>query len=234
MPNIVRKALLAVGDVLEHEEHPMGMVPRLRNLPRIQVEDTAAETRKIILDLETFDRLVFREHLLHQTAERRHVPLALAQVGNAPSMRLRLGNPEYRQESLARRHDRHVVLEHDQGIADRVDYALSQLPAALALFPRGALLADILDGKQNGAVMVAGMKDFPGIDQHRAPADGREIVLDLEPFDRRTMGDHALEEGAKRGDVPLPVSEVVDMTALGLIGARAERLVERAIGRCDV
>src|ERR1700732_4115962 len=52
--------LLAVGDVLEDEEHPMGMVARLRNFPSIQVEDTAAETRKIILDLETLDRLVFR------------------------------------------------------------------------------------------------------------------------------------------------------------------------------
>ena len=74
----VALALLAVGDVLEDEKHPMGMVPRLRNFPSIQVEDTAAETRKIILDLETFDRLVFREHLLHQMAKRRHIPLVLA------------------------------------------------------------------------------------------------------------------------------------------------------------
>ena len=84
MRNFVRQhlgvtlALLAVGDVLEDQKHPIGMVPRLRNFPGIQVEDTAAETRKIILDLETFDRLVFWEHLLHQMAKRRHVPLVLA------------------------------------------------------------------------------------------------------------------------------------------------------------
>ena len=48
-------------------------------------------------------------------------------------MSLRLGNPEYRQESLARGHDRHVAFEHDQGIADRVDDTLGKSPVALAL-----------------------------------------------------------------------------------------------------
>ena len=167
-------------------------------------------------------------------AQRRHVPLVLAQFGNAPPVRLRLGDPEHRQERLARGHDRHVVFEHDQGIADGVDDALGQLPVALALLPGRALLADILDGEQDEAVMVAGAKNLPGVDQHGAPANGREIMLDLEPFDRCAMGDHALEQGAQRGDIPLPVSEVVDMTSLGLVGARAERLVERAIGRGDV
>src|SRR5947208_1242411 len=88
----VALALLAVGDVLEDEKHPMAMIPGLRDFPGIQVEDTPAETRKIILDLETFDRLVFGEHLLHQMAKRRHVPLVLAQFGNAPPTRLRFGN----------------------------------------------------------------------------------------------------------------------------------------------
>ena len=78
-------------------------------------------------------------------------------------MRFRLGDPEYRQERLARRHDRHVVLEDDQGISDRVDDALGQLPVALALGPGRALLADILDGEQDGTVVVAGVKDLPAL-----------------------------------------------------------------------
>src|SRR5665647_1531830 len=149
-------------------------------------------------------------------------------------MRLRLGNPEYRQKSLARSHNRHVVFEHDQGIADRVDDTLSNLPVALAFLPGSALLADILDSEQNGTITAAGVKNLPGIDQHCALSNGREIMLNLEPFNRCTMGDHALKQGAQRGDIPLPVSEVVNMTSLGLIGARAERLIERTIGRCDV
>ena len=240
MRNFVRQgqrvalALLAIGDVLEDEQHAMGMVARLGDLPGIQVEDAAAETGKIVLDLETFDRLVFRQHLLHQMAERRHVPLMLTQFGNAPAARLGLGDSEDGQERLAGRHDGHVVFEHDQRIADRVDDALGQLPVALALGPGRALLADILDGQQDGTVMVAGAEYLARIDQHRAPANRREIVLDLEPFDRCTMRDHALEQGAQGGDVPLPVSQFVDVTSLGLVGAGAERLVEGAIGRGDV
>src|SRR3981189_3386034 len=73
-------------------------------------------------------------------------------------MRLRRGNPEHRQKSLARSHNRHVVFEHDQGIANRVDDTLSQLPVALALFPSCTFLADILDGEQNETIMVTGTK----------------------------------------------------------------------------
>ena len=148
-------------------------------------------------------------------------------------MRLGLGDPEYRQKRLARRHDRHVVFEHDQRIADGVDDALRQLPVALALGARRALLADVLDGEQDGAVMVAGAENLARIDQHGAPADGREIVLDLEAFDRCAMRDHALKQRAQRGDIPLPVAEIVNETALGLARAGAKRLVERAIGGCD-
>ena len=76
----VALALLAVGDVLEHQQHAVGVVARLRDLAGIQVEDAAAEARKIVLDLEALDRLVFRQHLFHQMAQRRHVPLVLAAV----------------------------------------------------------------------------------------------------------------------------------------------------------
>jgi hypothetical protein len=48
------------------------------------------------------------------------------------------------------------------------------------------------------------------------------------------MGNHALKKTAQGGDIPLPVSEIINMTSLGLVGARAKRLVERAISRGDV
>jgi len=61
-------ALLAVGNVLEDEQHAVGMVSRLGDFPGIQVEDATAETGEIILDFKTFDRLVFGKDLLHQIA----------------------------------------------------------------------------------------------------------------------------------------------------------------------
>ena len=81
--NLVRQAegvafaLLAVCDVLEDKEHATGVVPGLRNLSGVQAENTATKTGKIVFDLEILDRLVFREHLLHQMAKRGNVPLVL-------------------------------------------------------------------------------------------------------------------------------------------------------------
>ena len=98
----------------------------------------------------------------------------LAELGNAPAMRFGLGDPEHGQEGLARRHDGHVVFQHHQRIADGVDDALRQLPVAVAFLAGGALLADVLDGQQDEAVMVAGAEDLARVDQHGAPADGRE------------------------------------------------------------
>jgi hypothetical protein len=72
---------------------------------------------------------------------------------------------------------------------------LDQVPVALALTPGGALLADILDREQDETIMVAGAKNLSGIDQHCAPANGRKIMLNLESFNRCTMGNHALEQG---------------------------------------
>jgi hypothetical protein len=48
------------------------------------------------------------------------------------------------------------------------------------------------------------------------------------------MGNDALEQGMQGRDIPLPVSQFVNMTSLGLGAAGAERLVEGAIGRGDV
>ena len=55
--------------------------------------------------------------------------------------------------------------------------------------------------------MVAGAENLARIDQHGAPADGREIMLDLEALDRGAMRDHAFQQRAQRGNIPLPVAE---------------------------
>jgi hypothetical protein len=47
----------------------------------------------------------------------------------------------------------------------------------------GGALFDILDRQKNKAVMFAGAKNLARIDQHGAPPDGGEIMLDLEAFD---------------------------------------------------
>jgi hypothetical protein len=54
-------------------------------------------------------------------------------------------------------------------------------------------------------------------------------MLDLEPFNRGAVRNDAFEQGAKRGNVPLAVAEIVDEASLGLAAAGAKRLVERPV-----
>jgi hypothetical protein len=82
--------------------------------------------------------------------------------------------------------------------------------------------------------MIAGTKNLAGIDQHCPLTNGGKVMLNLESFDRCAVRDHAFQKIAKGRDIPLPVSEVVYVTSLGLLGARAEHLIERPIGGCDV
>ena len=75
------------------------------------------------------------------------------------------------------------AVQHHQWIADCIHDALRHLPVAVAFLAGGTLFANILDGKKNKAVMFAGAKNLARIDQHGAPPDGGEIMLDLEAFD---------------------------------------------------
>ena len=59
-------------------------------------------------------------------------------------------------------------------------------------------------------------------------------MLDLEAFDRGAMRDDAFQQGAQRRNIPLPVAQIVDQAALGLVRAGAEGLVKGAVGRRDV
>ena len=107
----------------------------------------------------------------------------LPQLGDAAAIGFGLGDTEHGEEGLACRHDGHVVFQHHQRIADGVHDALRHLQVAVAFLAGGALFADILDGQKNKAVMFAGAKNLARIDQHGAPPDGGEIMLDLEAFD---------------------------------------------------
>jgi hypothetical protein len=40
-------------------------------------------------------------------------------------------------------------------------------------------LGDVLDGQEDDPLLARGPLDLPGVQEHDAPADGGEIVLDL-------------------------------------------------------
>jgi hypothetical protein len=69
-----------------------------------------------------------------------------------------------------------------------------------------------------------------GIQEHDAPADGGEIVLDLIVVEGGLLGKDGLQQLAQPGDIPLLVAQVVDQLPDGLLGLSLEDSIEGAAG----
>ena len=67
-----------------------------------------------------------------------------------------------------------------------------------------------------------------GIEQHHAPADRGEFVLDLISLDGAALWNDVLEESPKPRNVPLAVAEIEEQSTLCLAGRHGEGAVERA------
>ena len=121
-------------------------------------------------------------------------------------------------------------MDHGEEVLHPVlELAEAQLPLPF----RPALLGDVLDREQKGETVVVGVKQLAGVEEHDAPTQVRELVLDLVALDRQALGDHRLEQVAQIGDVPLPIAELVERPADGLVATDLEGLEERAAGGHD-
>jgi len=97
-----------------------------------------------------------------------------------------------------------------QAVVDSMVHLLQQkilLPQQLVfLVFQGAALGDVFDRHQQACAVVALIEHLSGIQQHRAPADCREIVLDLEFLDRGVVRDNVFKQLAERRNVPLTIA----------------------------
>jgi hypothetical protein len=102
------------------------------------------------------------------------------------------------------------------------------LPQQLILFPlRVAPSGYVFDRQQEqGRVGVFLLEYLARVEQQGAPSDGRKLVLDLVALDGAMLRNDILEESAQRRNVPLPVVEVVEQLALGVLRIRSKRLVK--------
>src|SRR4029077_1949956 len=81
------------------------------------------------------------------------------------------------------------------------------LPQQLVLLAfQDAALRDVFDRHQQVRAVVALKRDLAGVQQQRAGTDRREVVLDLELFDRGVERDDVLEQLAESRNVPLAVA----------------------------
>ena len=86
----------------------------------------------------------------------------------------------------------------------------------------------VLYRQKNGGGRTILVKHPAGIEQHHAPADRREFVLDLIGLDGAALRNDVFEERPEPGNVPLPVAQVEDQLAFRLAWRHCESPVERA------
>ena len=99
----------------------------------------------------------------------------------------------------------------------------------IVLFTIGlATPSHVLYRQKNGGGRTILVKHPAGIEQHHAPADRREFVLDLIGLDGAALRNDVFEERPEPGNVPLPVAQVENQLALRLAWRHRESPVERA------
>jgi hypothetical protein len=73
--------------------------------------------------------------------------------------------------------------------------------------------------------------NMAGVQQHDAAPKGREFMLDFEIAKRIVLGKNAFEQFPQTGDVPLPVSQIVNVTAYRIVGRHLKIAIERLVGK---
>jgi hypothetical protein len=81
--------------------------------------------------------------------------------------------------------------------------------------------------------VVAGMVDLPRIEHHHPASNRREDVVHFERLNRRTFGKDGFDQGAQRGNVPLSVAELIELSADRILWGDCECAVERTVRKLD-
>ena len=80
---------------------------------------------------------------------------------------------------------------------------------------------------------VALVEHLAGVEQHRAPPNPGEFLLDLIRLHHRVLGHDLFQKQTERGDVPLAVPERVEPPSLGVLSIDLEGQIKRAARRDD-
>src|SRR4029453_5303895 len=97
---------------------------------------------------------------------------------------------------------------------------------------RLGLLADrdILHGKQDELDIIEAAR----VEQDRARANVLKVMRHLIVVEDRILRQNLFQQGMQRGNIPLPIAELIDELVFGLRWADVKQLVEGRIGRLDV
>ena len=121
----------------------------------------------------------------------------------------------------------------DAGEVGRVEYGILERPRLEQRLFGMPARGDVLHGDQDDVRAYILPEDLPGVQEDDLSADAGENMVHLVAVEDGFIGEDVLEQHPQFGDVPLPVAEVVDEIADGLLGRYLEGFVETEIGRED-
>jgi hypothetical protein len=99
----------------------------------------------------------------------------------------------------------------------------------LQRFLRSLLLRDILDREENPIRAFPLLIDPAGIENHRSPADPRELMLNLETIEMGILRDNFFQQLSQRRNIPLVVAYLKDIFFPCHLRRHPEGLVEGII-----
>jgi hypothetical protein len=88
-------------------------------------------------------------------------------------------------------------------------------------------LGDVFHAEQNRGACASLVKHLAGIQAHRAVAELWKFVLDLIVLHRAAFQDDFFQEHAQFWNVPLPISQRIEKSPLGVLGSNVECGVKR-------
>ncbi len=89
-------------------------------------------------------------------------------------------------------------------------------------------LGDVVDGQQNPIGSDGGVAQAAGVEQHRALAQLRELMVHLEIIESVILREDFLEQRPQPGNVPLAIAQVVNEPADGFFGRHPKVFIEGA------
>src|SRR6185437_727983 len=119
-----------------------------------------------------------------------------------------------------------------KAVSDAVLHLLEQnllLLKQIVLFARGLTASrHVLYRQKYGGGRTIVIKHAPCIEQHHAPADRGEFVLDLIGLDGAALRNDVFEDLAEPWNIPFPVAQLEEQSAFSFPWRHRERPVERA------
>ncbi len=123
-----------VGDIFDGQQNELARAFLKEHLARIQEHRASPDYGKVALDLVSLHRGVLGCHSFQQQPKLGDIPLAVTQPVNRTAMNVLKPHPEGLIESAVCRDDTQVLIENQEGFADRIHDRLGEQAPIIEIY----------------------------------------------------------------------------------------------------